>query len=428
MWPGRSSVVGLGAGAVSEVSNLLAPDRPLEWPLRGEQVHRFVAPDHRTDRQAEIEQPVLPDDLAREVYCVLGIPIDVVDMAEALRRIDVAAATSVPYLISTPNLNFLISSRYDAEFRESVVQSDLCPPDGMPIVWVARIMGLPIRQRVAGSDIFDSLKKRYSGEPLKTFLFGGAAGIAAMVANALNAKPLGLCCVGSLYPGYGAVDVMSTDEILDTINASRADFLAVALSAAKGQAWLHRNQRRLRVPIRAQLGAALNFQAGTLKRAPASIRRLGLEWLWRIKEEPYLWRRYAHDGMSLLKLLFTHVLPIAVMARWQRLTMSTGPRDLLIESRLGLDGITLRFSGFALARNVDKAATGFREALAANSTVAVDLSEVRAIDARFFGLLLMARKIAVSHGGRLIITRVSHNTKRLFCLNGAGYLLSSDGG
>jgi hypothetical protein len=128
----------------------------------------------------------------------------------------------------------------------------------MPIIWIARMMGLPIRHRVAGSDIFDRLKKRYSTRPLKTFLFGGAAGIATMVAHALNAKPLGLSCVGSLYPGYGTVDLMSTDEILDTINSSRADFLAVALSASKGQAWLHRNRGRLRVPIRAQLGAAIN--------------------------------------------------------------------------------------------------------------------------------------------------------------------------
>ncbi len=133
-----------------------------------------------------------------------------------------------------------------------------------------------------------------------------------MVAQALNAKPVGLSCVGSIYPGYGTVDVMSSDEILDAINASQADFLAVALSAAKGQTWLHRNRQRLQVPIRAQLGAAINFQAGTLKRAPERVQKLGLEWLWRIKEEPNLWKRYGRDGLSLLKLLCVRVLPIAM--------------------------------------------------------------------------------------------------------------------
>jgi N-acetylglucosaminyldiphosphoundecaprenol N-acetyl-beta-D-mannosaminyltransferase len=370
----------------------------------------------------------LPDDLAREVYCVLGLPIDVIDMAEALRRIEVAAAGSAPYLISTPNLNFLVNSRHDAEFRESVIQSDLCPPDGMPIVWIARMMGLPISERVAGSDIFDSLKRRYAAAPLKTFLFGGAAGIAAMVANALNAKPLGLSCVGSLYPGYGTVDRMSSDDILETINRSRADFLAVALSAAKGQAWLHRNRGRLQVPIRAQLGAAINFQAGTVTRAPALAQKLGLEWLWRIKEEPQLWKRYAHDGLSLLKLLLTRVLPLATIDRWQRLTAGSGDRDLQIDGLQTERAFVLRLAGAATAACVEPAAARLREAIAASGTVALDLSATSRIDARFLGLLLMARKVTAGRGGRLIITRVSHNTKRLFRLNGADFLLSEDRG
>ena len=138
----------------------------------------------------------------------------------------------------------------------------------------------------------NSLKKRLSARPIKTFLFGGAAGIAALVEHSLNLRPQGLSCVGSFYPGFGTVDLMSTDEILNTINSSRAEFLAVALNASKGQTWLHRNHNRLQIPIRAQLGAAINFQAGTLKRAPNSFRKLGFEWLWRIKEEPYLWRRF----------------------------------------------------------------------------------------------------------------------------------------
>lgn len=412
---------------MSEVGDLVATRGLTKPRLRNDASRRFTGRNHQAYRPIEIDPPALPDDLAREVYCVLGLPIDVVDMAEALRRIEVAASSSVPYLISTPNLNFLINSQGDAEFRQSVVDSDLCPPDGMPIVWIARMMGLPIRQRVAGSDIFDSLKKRYSTRPLKTFLFGGAAGIAAKLAHALNAKPLGLSCVGSLYPGYGSVDVMSSDEILDTINASRADFLAVALSSAKGQAWLHRNHSRLQVPIRAQLGASINFQAGTLKRAPESIQKIGLEWLWRIKEEPYLWTRYASDGVSLLKLLVTRVLPVALIGQWQRLTTGADEQALLIEHSQSDDAATLKFSGSATARHIDQAAIAFRQALAANSTIAIDLSETCAVDARFLGLLLMVRKVAASRKGCLIITRVSNNTKRLFRLNGAGFLLSDRG-
>ena len=94
--------------------------------------------------QTTTVKPPLPDELDREVYCILGIPIDAVEMADVLLRIQTAAAANVPYHVSTPNLNFLINLQSDPEFRESLLQSDLCPPDGMPVIWIARIMGLPI--------------------------------------------------------------------------------------------------------------------------------------------------------------------------------------------------------------------------------------------------------------------------------------------
>ena len=132
-------------------------------------------------------------DLERNVYCVLGLPIDALDMPSILRRIDAAAASRTPFLISTPNLNFLVNSRSDPEFRESVLDSDLCPADGMPVVWIARLIGVPIRQRVSGSDIFEALKRPdRRRRQLKVFLFGGAPGVAAQAARTLNAASCGL--------------------------------------------------------------------------------------------------------------------------------------------------------------------------------------------------------------------------------------------
>src|SRR5262249_19305863 len=92
-------------------------------------------------------------DLERNVYCVLGLPIDVLEMPSILRRIDAAVATCTRFLISTLNLNFLVNGRSDPEFRASVLDSDLNPADGMTIVWIARLIGVPIRERVSGSDI-----------------------------------------------------------------------------------------------------------------------------------------------------------------------------------------------------------------------------------------------------------------------------------
>ena len=405
----------------------MTPQQLVAQRSRRQALQQSAGTARRAYRRPAIAGAALPDDLAREVYCVLGLPIDAVDMAESMRRIEAASASSTPYLISTPNLNFLINSRSDPEFRNSVLQSDLCPADGMPIVWIARLIGLPIRQRIAGSDIFDMLKaRRHFVRPLKVFLFGGPEGIATAAARALNGASGGLTCVGAMYPGYGTVDRMSTDEIIDTINASGADFLAVALSAGKGQAWLHRNHGRLRTPVCAQLGAAINFQAGVVKRAPVGVRKLGLEWLWRIKEEPHLWQRYARDGAVLLRLLLTNVLPLALAAQWQRLVAARHVQDLLIKRSETPDGVILSLSGSATAQHVDKASAWFRDAISANRPISIDLANTCAIDARFLGLLLMVRKQVESRGMRLNVTGKSRYIATMFRLNGAEFMLSGD--
>ena len=367
------------------------------------------------------------EDLARDAYCILGLPIDAIDMPTLLCRIDVAAASRTPFLISTPNLNFLVNSRADPEFRESILDSDLCSADGMPIVWIARLIGVPIKQRVSGSDIFEALKLPDSRRrQLKVFLFGGAEGVAAQAARTLNAESSGVSCVGALAPGFSSVDEMSRNDIINRINASEADFLSVSLGAKKGQLWLHHNHQRLTIPVRAHLGAAINFQAGMVKRAPIWLQACGLEWLWRIKEEPHLWRRYAHDGGVLLRLIFTRVLPLAIANRWSRFKLQRWPQDLLIKTAHEHDSDTISLSGDATDRHIVKAIAAFRKTLiGTNKVVVVDLSNSRVIDARFFGLLLMLRKRLKGQGSQLTFVGASPAMKTMFRLNELGYLLSS---
>jgi len=265
--------------------------------------------------------PTLVDDLSREVYCMLGIPVDDIRMPSTVERIEAAIANKSPFLLSTPNLNFLINSQSDASFREALVFSDLCPPDGMPLLWIGRLIGIPLGERVAGADILEALQsKRSVQRPPKLFLFGGAEGIAAKAGQAINSVSDGLSCVGFLYPGFDSAQHMSSEKIISEINASDADFLVVALGAKKGQSWLRRNHERLTIPVRAHLGATINFYAGTVTRAPLFFRRLGLEWLWRIKEEPMLWSRYLRDGIRLVALMFSSVLPLTLWVLWLRLT------------------------------------------------------------------------------------------------------------
>jgi N-acetylglucosaminyldiphosphoundecaprenol N-acetyl-beta-D-mannosaminyltransferase len=360
------------------------------------------------------------------VYCILGVPVDAVGISSVLRSIETAAVGKKPFFLSTPNLNFLVNSQLDSDFRESLLMSDMCLPDGMPILGIARLIGVPIRTRIPGSDIFDALKcARTSAKPLKIFLFGGPEDAAATASRALNAEAGGLYCVGSLYPGFGSVDEMSRGDIIDDINASGADFLVASLGARKGQSWLQRNHHRFLIPVRAHLGATLNFQAGTVRRAPSIMQRYGLEWLWRIKEEPYLWRRYWHDGKALLRLLFSRVLPLAIRLWWLRLGYQRGGQDLVVTWAPGHGSVTVSLSGFAVARHVDRIVSVFRDALATKKRMFVDLSETCAIDARFLGLLLMVRKQLTASGVGLIFIGLSPALESIFRLNGLGFLLVS---
>jgi len=365
-----------------------------------------------------------PDDLSREVYCILGIPVDAIEMADVLRRIDRAVSSKTPFLISTPNLNFLVNSQSDPDFRESLFFSDLCTADGMSIVWIARLLGVPIKHRIAGSDFFDHFGHTPK-KPLRVFLFGGAEGIAAAACGRLNARSAGVYCVGSLFPGFGSIEEMSRHDIIDHVNSSGADFLVVSLGAKKGQLWLRRNHHRLLIPVRAHLGASINFQAGTLNRAPPTVRELGFEWLWRIKEEPYLWKRYLNDGVALLYLLFSRVLPLALWTRWLRLKYGHHRKGLIITQAVDRESVTVGLSGAATAQHIERIIIAFREAISTRKPIVIDFSNTCAIDARFLGLLIMLRKTAKVSDTVPIFARLSPWLEGMFRLNGLGHLLSS---
>lgn len=367
------------------------------------------------------------DDLSREVYCILGVPIDAIEMPGIMRRIEMAAASKKPFVISTPNLNFLVSSQAHQEFRESLLASNLCPADGMPIVWIARLIGIPIRNRVAGSDIFQMLKMHHDlARPLKVFFFGGAEGVAAKARSMLDEERSGLRCVGSMYPGFGTIEELSRDDIIKMINASEADFLVASLGALKGQLWLLRNHHHLRVPIRAHFGAVVNFQAGVIRRAPRILRKHGLEWLWRIKEEPYLWRRYFDDGTVLLRVLITSIFPLAIWTRIQQFKYRGKKRELHVKRARDNEIVTLSFYGFATGDQVATAIPYVRGAVTGARKIIIDLSETSTIDPRFFGFLFMLRKLSKEKGITVTFTGVSSRLKKMFRLNGVNYLLAVD--
>jgi N-acetylglucosaminyldiphosphoundecaprenol N-acetyl-beta-D-mannosaminyltransferase len=349
-------------------------------------------------------------------------------MPAVLQSIEAAAKHRIPFVISTPNLNFLVNSQSDAEFRETLLMSDLCPADGMPIIWIAMLIGIPIRTRIAGSDIFEALKAYPRSAPLKVVLFGASEGAAAAASKRLNSDSASLKCVGWVYPGFANVDELSQDQFIEKINASNADFLVAGLGAKKGQLWLRRNHDRLCIPIRSHLGAVINFQAGTIRRAPQAMQKCGLEWLWRIKEEPLLWKRYWNDGKVLLRLLLTHVLPLMVWTRWLDLKYRRRTQDLSVTKIVDDTSVAVHLSGCATARHLDKLILVLEEAISLNKKLTIDFSGILTIDARFLGLLLMLRKKLNGTGANPIFVGISSELQRTLHLHGAEFLISSDGG
>lgn len=238
---------------------------------------------------------------------LLGVEFDRLTLAQTVQRIREAAASGERLWLSTANVNWVVAAGRDAAFAATLRASELCVADGQPLVWLARWLGQPLPERVAGADLFEALARSAPGRtPLRVYFFGGPPGAARRAARALNERGGALVCVGHDAGGYGDVAALSDAATLERINAARPHLLVVALGAQKGQRWIAHNRERLQVPVVSHLGAVVNFAAGDLERAPRWMRRAGLEWAWRIKEEPALLGRYASDAWGLLRLVWRH--------------------------------------------------------------------------------------------------------------------------
>lgn len=363
------------------------------------------------------------DDFDRQVVCIAGLPFDVVDMAGAVAHVREAAACRKPCFLSTPNLNFLIGCLGDAGFRASVIHSDLNIADGMPLVWMARLLDTPVCERVAGSGLFEVLRGEKSvAGPLKLYFFGGPDGVAEQACRVLNAEFSGLRCVGYECPGFGSVEDMSSDDTIARINASSADFLVVALGARKGQAWIEHNRSRITAPVISHLGAVVNFVAGTVSRAPGWMQRSGLEWLWRIKEEPALWKRYWLDGMALSGLLTTRIVPYALWRRLRRTRHDAGGFSLSLTSQPD-SVLRLVIAGTAPDNLTADVREVLRAAAAAKRPLVLDFAQATCLSPAFSGLLLMLKKQQDSCGLPLRCDAVMPAVRRHFYWNGIDYLL-----
>ncbi len=363
-------------------------------------------------------QNMSDDDFNRNIYNLLGLCFDAVDMDQTVDLLLNAIEKDQKVFLSTPNLNFLIASQKNDKFRNSVINSDLSIADGMPIIFMCKLLQLPITKRVAGSSLIETLNedKRCIKNPVKVFFFGGQDGVAEKAHEALNKKKGGLISVGYLNPGFGSIEEMSDQKLLDKINNANPEFLIVSLGAAKGQAWIEANKHRLNANIISHLGAVVNFIAGTVKRAPKWVQNIHMEWVWRIKEEPSLFGRYWSDGLSFLALLFSKIIPYAIIVR--RGVVYSTP---LIEADFENDILKLKGS---ITGNVKSLlCENLLKFTSRHADFTIDLKGVNYLDQSVLGIMLLLHKYAMNSGVEVTYTGLSPYLEKIFKLNRLDFLL-----
>ena len=219
---------------------------------------------------------------------LLGVRVDDVTSEEALSLIEGFIREGTPHQVVTVNPEFVMAARQDKEFRRILNAAHLALPDGIGLVWASRLLGRPLRERVAGSDLVPMIATLAAERGYRLFLLGAAEGVAAEAARRLREQNPGLVVAGT-YAGSPAVE--EEEEIVALVREARPHVLFVAYGAPAQDKWIARNLERLGVPVCMGVGGAFDFIAGVAKRAPRWVQRLGLEWLHRLLHQPWRWRR-----------------------------------------------------------------------------------------------------------------------------------------
>ena len=232
---------------------------------------------------------------------MMGCQIDNLSLEETLQTVEGFIASGRAHQHVVVNVDKLVKARKDEQLRRIINECALINADGMPVVWASRILGKPLKERVAGVDLFEALMKRSAEKGWRVYLLGAREEVVSRVKEIFE----------SLYPalqvagyrnGYWKPD--EEDSVVEGIVQARADILFVAISSPKKEQFLGMYQERMRIPFAMGVGGSFDVAAGRLKRAPLWMRRVGLEWFFRFLQEPRrMFRRYFIEDMAFFGML-----------------------------------------------------------------------------------------------------------------------------
>ena len=247
---------------------------------------------------------------------VLGIPFNNVTMDETVALIEEQIREGGFHQVATANVDFLKNAMHDKHLRDILCSCDMIVPDGMPVVWMSRLIGTPLKERVSGIDLVERLADVSSRRGYGIFLLGAGESHSQRAAKVLKQRFPDLRIVGRYSPPPQPLEKMDHEDILRRIEEARPDILLVAFGNPKQEQWIAMHRDRLKVPVCIGVGGTLDSLSGTKPRAPRWMQRSGLEWLHRTLQEPQrLAARYIADALCLLRHLPGYIAASAVQPK-----------------------------------------------------------------------------------------------------------------
>lgn len=242
---------------------------------------------------------------------MLSVPIDALTWMSALSRIAEWAAKHESRYVCICNVHSVVTAGQEDCFRQIVVNADLVTPDGMPVAWMLRRLGHTNQQRINGPDLMWKYCEQAASRGESIYLYGGLPETLNMLQRRLKQIFPDLIIGGSFSPPFCAMTVDEDHAVVEMINASGAGTVWVSLGCPKQEKWMSAHRGRINA-VMIGVGAAFDYHAGTITRAPLWMQSTGLEWLYRLLSEPRrLWKRYLVTNTLFLvgiakQLLFKH--------------------------------------------------------------------------------------------------------------------------
>jgi len=231
---------------------------------------------------------------------MMGCLIDNLTMEETVRKVEGFIASGRAHQHVVVNVDKLVKASRDPELRRIINDCALVNVDGMPVVWASRLLGKPLKERVAGVDLFEALMARAAALGWRVFLLGAQEEVVAAVHQRYEKKYPGLTIAGHRNGYWSAQEEAG---VVEQIAAARADLLFVAISSPKKEQFLGRYQERMQIPFAMGVGGTFDVAVGKVRRAPRWMQRAGLEWFYRFLQEPRrMFRRYFIEDMAFIWL------------------------------------------------------------------------------------------------------------------------------